>query len=710
MKWFLRFKQRKPQGLVGSRVPIQAGPQNGTNAHLRLGIDAFVNEEGGYTSLAVALSLLLSLSLAFSLTSGAWAQNRSADAQSIADAAALSGSNVVGSYMTLATTLDACVLTMGLAGVVTLGAGLIVSAIPGLSGPGAQTIQAGAKILSARQKFATSAAEGLQKLEATLPLIIVARSGATVSANSSGSVSYVGCAIPYPIASKSDFSSLDDEINSSEIEKIAEDIQAKSDRVKELQDGMKAAELEGWLADCGDSPRNAYERSRSLAGLSGSKNPYVASADDWDFGIALKRAQAYYRARFYAEQPSAYGSQKLKTDSVVRRYFFQYAQAQLDKGVYEEHIDGGVTMNLPRLPYNSAGLKATPLYSEYLFPYSSTTSGAQIHGTDECASKHGGVAGYMTLAAFDGNSAPACSECQFYTLSMANVSSASTNIDNGFEHYWRRICDAADKYKAAADELVIVKCELKELTEKSADLFNKALEVLAVPRPKLCPPGAYGCVAAVWRGSEITAPESLATSFTGTLSVGAGGAISAAALAPDNNSDSNDVLTRFFGQISYELTGSSAGVLGDVGSLWSGILNAYANAYNGISSATDSVLSKIDGIPGSSAASWLCSKVSDLVSAAGFEPADLRLFKPVLTNSQHVLDKAGVGNGATARQIVELLGQCEDPATLAHSLGLELQSQLEGQTFTLAEVPIPGTSISFPITVDMGELAGVLIS
>lgn len=716
MRWFLALRRKKPRGQVGSRGVIKAGQQSGTKVQaaarprVPLGIDVFINDEGGYTSVAVALALLLSLALAFSLTAGAWAQNRSADAQSVADAAALSGSNVVGSYMTLATTLDACVLTMGITGVVTLGAGLIVSAIPGLSAAGAKTISAGAKILDARQTFATSAAEGLQKLETTLPLIIVARSSATVRANSSESQSYVGCAIPYPFVTKSDFSTLDSAIDATEIEDIAEQIQAKSDRVKELQDEMKRAQEEGWLADCGDSPRNAYERARKLAGLSSSENPYIASAQDWNFGIALRRAQAYYNKRFASENPGAYGSQEQKTDSVVRRYFFQYAQGQLHKGTYQEHLDGSVTMNLPRLPYNSAGLKQTPLYYEYLFPYSSTSAGAQIHGTDECASRHGGVAGYMTLQAFDGNGVSPCGECQFYTLSMANVSSASTNIDNGFEHYWRRICDAAEAYKAAADELVQVKRELKELTEKSADLFNKALEILAVPRPKLCPPGAYGCVAAVWRSNEITTPESLATSFTGMLSVGAGGALSAATLAPDENTESSDVLVRLFEQINYELVGTEAGVLGDIGSLWSGILNTYASAYDGIASATDSILAKIDGIPGSSAASWLCSKIGDLVRAAGFEPADLRVRKPVLTNSQNVLDKAGVGNGATARQIVEVLGQCQDPSTFAHTLGVELQNKLDGQTFTLAEVPIPGTSISFPITVDMGDFVGALIS
>ena len=89
------------------------------------GLDVFIGEDGGYTSVAVALALLVSLSLTCSLVSVAWLQNRSADVQAVADSTALAGTNVVASYSTVATVLDSCVLTLGLAGMVTLGAGLV---------------------------------------------------------------------------------------------------------------------------------------------------------------------------------------------------------------------------------------------------------------------------------------------------------------------------------------------------------------------------------------------------------------------------------------------------------------------------------------------------------------------------------------------------------------------------------------------------------
>ena len=127
-----------------------------------LGLETFVCEDGGYTSVAVTLALLVSLSLVCSLVSVSWLQNRSADVQVVADSTALAGENVVASYATVATVLDSCVLTLGLAGMVTLGAGLVVSAIPGMAAMGAQTVRAATQVLDARAGFARSSARGAQ--------------------------------------------------------------------------------------------------------------------------------------------------------------------------------------------------------------------------------------------------------------------------------------------------------------------------------------------------------------------------------------------------------------------------------------------------------------------------------------------------------------------------------------------------------------------
>lgn len=81
---------------------------------------------------------------------------------------------------------------------VMLGAGLVVSAIPGMSTVGAQTVQTGTNVLDARKSFATSAAHGLESLEKTLPFAIIVRSSTIPAQNDEGELHYVGCSIFFP--------------------------------------------------------------------------------------------------------------------------------------------------------------------------------------------------------------------------------------------------------------------------------------------------------------------------------------------------------------------------------------------------------------------------------------------------------------------------------------------------------------------------------
>lgn len=693
---FLSGHHKKPQGLLEG------------------GLDWFISDTGGYTTLAVALSLLLSLTLAFSLVAGVWIQNRSADIQSVADSAALAGSNAVASYTTLATVLDASVLTLGLAGALTLGAGLVVSAIPGLSAQGATTIDTGLKIFSTRKEFASSVAQGLEKIEETLPLIVAARSAAVIQENSSESQSYVGCAIAYPAESKTDFSGYEAQLDTSEIEDVAKDIQATSDEVKELQDKRDSALQEGWMADCGNKVRYGsmclYERAERLSNLSSSANPYVTSPDKWNFGTALLRARSYYAARYAQEAPTASGDEA-RGESAVRKLLYAYAKAEFAKGSYIEHADGTVEIDLPLLPKNANEVKSCAYFANHPWAYTVQNGQIVLHALSSCAGAKGLAISYMTIGAYEAASnTKECESCHFTPASMTNVLSASTNINNGFEYYWRQIYQAALTYQEASNKLAKANQRLKEQSEKAAGLYNSLVETLSAVRVKLCPPGAYGCVAGVWRSGELAAPEELITSFTTTAKVGSGAAISASVLAPDENTDANDVITRFTEAITLKLNGAEAGVLGGLGKLWSGLLQGYAGAYDSIDSTVDSVLGKIEGIPGGSVAAWLVSKIGDLVKTAGFEPVDTRLKKPVLTNSQNVLDQAGNTNASTARQFIELLGQSQNPKTFAKTLGRDLANKLEGTSFTLAELEIPGTGVSVPITVDLGELLGSVVS
>lgn len=75
-------------------------------------LNLFLQETGGYTSLAVVTSLLVSLSLLFGMVGASWYVAKANKTQAIADSAALAGQNVIAGYATVAQVLDACVLSM----------------------------------------------------------------------------------------------------------------------------------------------------------------------------------------------------------------------------------------------------------------------------------------------------------------------------------------------------------------------------------------------------------------------------------------------------------------------------------------------------------------------------------------------------------------------------------------------------------------------
>lgn len=246
---------------------------------------------------------------------------------------------------------------------------------------------------------------------------------------------------------------------------------------------------------------------------------------------------------------------------------------------------------------------------------------------------------------------------------------------------------------------------MRDYADEGASAFEEALETLASPRLKICPPGAWGCVAVVGRG-EGDLPDSLENGFAAPLAVSSGAAISAATLAPDSDAAGNDVLTRFLEALDDDIGWGCAGVLGGIGELWAGLLRGYGSSADGLSDAASEALSGLSGTLLGPVASWLNDKLSEIVRAVGFEPADLRLRKPVLTNSQNVFDRAGFGQVANARELIERLPDAGDPASIARALGQVVVNELGGGPYAIAELPIPGTDITVPFTIDVGALLG----
>lgn len=683
---------------------MRSGSRSGTERAAPV-LSLFRDDEDGFTTVGVAVALVLSLSLVFSSAGAAWVSGRSSEVQRVADACAMAGQNSVAAFSTVVQVVDACVLSMGLTGIVVLGAGLVVSCVPGLSATGAQIAEAGSSILDARRDFARTAADGIERLEATLPLLVVANSASCVEANAAGGMPYVGCAIPFPTESRSDFSGLLEEVDDEGLSELSAQMGEVSDEMERARREAEAALERGWTADCGSSPYCLWERASSLASLADPLNPHYASSAGWTFGAPLLRARNYYAARVSAARVGGSDAEQI-TDSACRLAFYEYALEQVRSGSYQELPDGSVSVDLPSLPRNAEQTRGTTLYTDARWPCTTEGGLRTLHSSTLCPGATGAAAGTASVADVDAGSVARCEECRMDVGDLGRVASASTSIANGFEYHWRIIVEASEDYERARGEEVAAEGRLRELAEEGERSFSLALEQLSVARPSLCPPGAWGCVAVVARSEAHTVPTELTASFLSSAELPEGAAVSAAVLAPDPSTAENNVLSRFFESLS---AGDSAlgGVLDGVMDLWGSLLTGYGSAYGGIAEKGGEFLDGLDGVLGGTVGAWLKGRLKQVMSDAGLEPVDLRLRKPVLVNTQDVLDQSGLEQASAVRELVAALPESGSAEDLARSVGLLLSDETGGEGFTVAELPIPGTGLSIPLTIDLSAIGGL---
>lgn len=697
-----------PRGRAAGGGIRAAGPADVGETCRGLGpsIGAFLDDEGGYTTVAVAVALLVSLSLVFSAASAQWVMSRSAEVQNVADAAAEAGVNAVAAYTTIAQALDACVLSMGLTGMVVCGAGLVASCVPALAAAGVKLTASGAQILDARRSFSRSAAEGLKRLESVLPSLVIYNSAACVLANSEEAVSYAGCAIPYPQESASDFSALEADADDSGLEELAGSMRDLAQEERAAKERADDAKRRGWLADCGSSPYCMWQRADTLAGLGGSENPYYPDVASWTFGAPLERARAYYAARLSACSVGGTSPEQL-TDDACRRAFYEYALAEVGSGSYSESADGSVSIDLPSLPHNTDETRATRLYTDAVWPCSAEEGGAVLHSSLSCPGAQGAYAGDASLADLEAGGVLSCDECRMDIGDLGKTAAASTSIENGFEHWWREAVEASREYERARNEEVDAKARLKQKAKEGADVFKKAIESLSAVRPSLCPPGAWGCVAVVVRPGGSAVPSELTAAFISSAELPAGAAVSAATLAPDSSTAENNVLASFFDGISQgsSLAGS---LLDGVATLWGKLLVGYGSAYESVASAGGGFLDKLDGVLGGSVGSWLKGKLKQVMEGAGLAPADMRLRKPVLVNTSDVLSKAGLDRESTVRSLLAKLPDSGSAGDYVRAFGAWALDTYGDEDFTVAELTVPGTQLKIPLKVNLKALAGAL--
>lgn len=680
----------------------------------RAGIDLFI-EDGAYTTLSSAVVILVVLTLLFSSTAAIWSMSRAGDTQVAADSGALAGANVVSSYHTAATVVDASILSLGLAGFATIGTGLVAILIPGAEPVAGNMVDTGIEIIKTRNKFAKSASEGLQKIETALPYLIAARATQAVSAQDTDSVAYTGTALAVPRTAESDFAALKgSEISTDTIKDTSDDLERAAEELRKASEDTAKAKERAWLADCGGSDKGSvsscscmWERVKSLTDLSGAQNPHYASSVTWEPQVALDRAKAYYRQRLANEKPLGEGPEK-QADSAARKVFFAYAGEEVERAYITEK-DGKVSARIPFLPRNPDEARTTELYTDARWPTSEVDKVTYLHyGTDCPNYKKGKPGGLASVADFDGHET--CSECHFGVSSLGYVAIATTSVERGFEYHF-------DKFKEALEDYV--KCRNKELelerqTEDEADragnAFDQAIKALSGERPRIAPPGRNGVVAFAVSG-DITSPDKLNSSFNAAVRLGDRGAISAAVLAPDEATAQNNVLSRFFSTLK-ERSGGVAGVLDGVMDVWGRLLVGYGDIQGSADELMDEMIKGLGGGSGAlgSIASWLGDTVSASVAALGLEPCDLRLRKPVLTDSANIIkspgsDIAGLSQAQDKLRSIPL--GVTDPKALCEALEYQVERTISGTVFTLAEIPLPGGG-SIPLTVDVATLVGAL--
>lgn len=680
----------------------------------RAGIDLFI-EDGAYTMLSSAVVILVVLTLLFSSTAAIWSMSRAGDTQVAADSGALAGANVVSSYHTAATVVDASILSLGLAGFATIGTGLVAILIPGAEPVAGNMVDTGIEIIKTRNKFAKSASEGLQKIETALPYLIAARATQAVSAQDTDSVTYTGTALAVPRTSESDFAALKgSEISTDTIKDTSDDLERAAEELRKASEETAKAKERAWLADCGGSDESSigkyscmWERAKKLAELSDSQNRHEKSSITWEPQIALDRAKIYYRQRLANEKPQG-SSVEMKAQSAARKAFYAYAIEEVDRAYIKD--DGErFSAYIPLLPRVPNEVRSTELYTDAAWPVSNNDGRTYLHYGAECpVYQKGTPSGLASVADYDGRDT--CEACGFGVVALGSALMPPSSIRNGFEYHFNEFKEALEDYVECRNKELELMCQTEDEADRVGNAFDQAIKALSGERPRIAPPGRNGVVAFAVSGA-ISSPDELNSSFNTAVRLGDRGAISAAVLAPDEATAQNNVLSRFFSTLK-ERSGGVAGVLDGVMDVWGRLLVGYGDIQGSADELMDEMIKGLGGGSGAlgSIASWLGDTVSASMAALGLESCDLRLRKPVLTDSANVIKSPGSDIAGLSRAQDKLrsipLG-VTDPKALCEALEYQVERTISGTVFTLAEIPLPGGG-SIPLTVDVATLVGAL--
>lgn len=659
-----------------------------------------LRDERGFTSVGMAVALLLTLALVFSAAQVYRLNSASAEVQEVADVAALAAEGEVADFMWAARKADAVVLTMTLVSISLYGVGVVALCLPVADTLAPKVLEMAGKVLKARNSFAEKAAEGLNKLQQALPFVAAAKAAATAAANADTGVAdaaYQAIALLVPSEGEPI------EVPAAEgVEGLAEAIDGEAAAIQEAsakaeQAAEKANEAKerGWRSDCGAQPSYCqYERAAALAGLAESDNPLYRSVDAWSFSVALKRAQAYYKARLAQEAPES-SSVEDQARSALRKRFYAYADQQLSSA-YVHEADASFEARFPELFCNTDQLRATPLYAEVAYPVTGSGSSKTMHAWSGCP-RAAGASGMGSVAQLEAGGYVTCGACGFTVASLGNVAAASTSIDNGFEHHYREVARAAADYQRARAELDPL---VREVQGRAQPLLERCLELvktLGNARIEAHPPGGNGAIALVANTLPTAADTGFESSFVASgYTLGARAAVAGATLLDDERDSGSEVMGEWAEGYAQEY-GQHTGPAGMAYDLWTWLLYAYGDGQQALVDGVEDVLGSLPLASESGLGRWAADALTGLFEAAGLQPADMDNPKPVLVNTAYV---ASAGSDGFAVRYAALQARARSMAGSSTDLFTSVVDDVEGSAYEALEQVGDGlvvAELEFPV-------------
>lgn len=659
-----------------------------------------LRDERGFTTAGVVVALLVTLALVFSAAQVYRVRSASAEVQEVADVAALAAEGQVADFLWVVHKADAVTLSMTLLSIALFALGVVALCLPVADSLAPKLLEYAQKVLEARNSFAERAAEGLGRLQEALPFLAAAKAAACARANDgtgAAEASYVAVALLVPAKGEPI------EVPAAEgLEGFGEDVADQSDEIK-----RKAAEAEqaakraneakerGFQADCGADPGYCqYERAAQLANLPAGSNPLYHAVDAWSFSVALERARAYYAARLAQEAPQEAGV-KEQARSALRKRFYAYAVDQLASGYVRDDGEGFSAL-FPELFRNTDQMRATPLYAEAAYPVTGAGGSQTMHAWPGCP-KAAGASRYGSVAELDGGGFSTCEACEFTVSSLGNVAAASTSIENGFEHHYRKVAEAAADYARERAECDERKREVKGQVSPLLDVASDLMRRLGNARIEAKPPGRNGAIALVANVRPMAADEGFESSFvTGGRTLGTRAAVSGATLLADERHRGSELLATWANGLGPD-AGGLAGAAALAVNAWTWLLRAYGDGQEAL---VEGVRKALDGIPLLSACglgSWAADALTDAIATVGLQPAKLDVLKPVTVNTAHV---AGAGSDEVAVRYAAVQQRARSVSSSSCDLFVGIVDEVERQAYDAIEEVSGGlvvAEVEFPV-------------